>query len=179
MTEILDVKAREILDSRGNPTVEVDIIVACGAVGRAAVPSGASTGKREALELRDKRLKRYGGKGVRAAVKNVMTKIAPSIEGMDAADQVAALDGNKTGRQGPSDGIGRTLVAAAAAIRTGIKIEHMFPRKILIRLDAKGFQFVKIFILNPPFNRFYRARVQFHKKYIGQGGKYMKMFSQG
>ncbi len=73
MTEIIDIKAREILDSRGNPTVEVDVIVACGAVGRAAVPSGASTGKREALELRDKRSKRYGGKGVAGAVKNVIS----------------------------------------------------------------------------------------------------------
>ena len=70
MTEIVDVKARQILDSRGNPTVEVDVMLACGAVGRAAVPSGASTGKREALELRDKRSKRYGGMGVTAAVKN-------------------------------------------------------------------------------------------------------------
>ena len=91
MTEIVDVKARQILDSRGNPTVEVDVMVACGAVGSAAVPSGASTGKREALELRDKRSKRFGGKGVAAAVKNVLTKIAPAIAGMDAADQ-AALD---------------------------------------------------------------------------------------
>ena len=71
MTEIVDIKAREILDSRGNPTVEVDVIVACGAVGRAAVPSGASTGKREALELRNKRSKRFGGKGVIKAVENV------------------------------------------------------------------------------------------------------------
>jgi len=62
MTEIVEVKAREILDSRGNPTVEVDVHLACGARGRAAVPSGASTGTREALELRDKRSKRYGGK---------------------------------------------------------------------------------------------------------------------
>ncbi len=91
MTEIVGVNARQILDSRGNPTVEVDVVVACGAVGRAAVPSGASTGKREALELRDKRLKRFGGKGVTSAVKNVLTKIAPAIEGMDAADQ-ATLD---------------------------------------------------------------------------------------
>ena len=80
MTEIIDVKAREILDSRGNPTVEVDVIVACGAVGRAAVPSGASTGKREALELRDKRSKRFGGKGVATAVKNVLDEIARSEE---------------------------------------------------------------------------------------------------
>ena len=91
MTEIVDVKARQILDSRGNPTVEVDIMLACGAVGRAAVPSGASTGKREALELRDKRSKAYGGKGVSAAVKNVLNKIAPAIAGMDAGDQ-ALLD---------------------------------------------------------------------------------------
>ena len=62
MTDIIDVKAREILDSRGNPTVEADVFLACGAFGRAAVPSGASTGKREALELRDKRSKRYSGK---------------------------------------------------------------------------------------------------------------------
>jgi len=89
MTEIIDVRAREILDSRGNPTVEADVIVACGAVGRAAVPSGASTGKREAIELRDKRSKRFGGKGVTKAVKNVLTIIAPAVRGMDAANQMA------------------------------------------------------------------------------------------
>lgn len=91
MTEIIDVKAREIIDSRGNPTVEADVTVACGAVGRAAVPSGASTGKREALELRDKRSKRFGGKGVAKAVKNIVDEIGPAVCGMDAADQ-AALD---------------------------------------------------------------------------------------
>ncbi len=89
MTEIVDIRAREILDSRGNPTVEADVIVACGAVGRAAVPSGASTGKREALELRDKRSKRFGGKGVTKAVKNVLNVIAPAVCGMDAANQMA------------------------------------------------------------------------------------------
>lgn len=88
MTEIIDVKAREILDSRGNPTIEVDVFLACGAVGRAAVPSGASTGKREALELRDKRSKRFAGKGVTTAVKNVVNKIAPAVRGIDAADQM-------------------------------------------------------------------------------------------
>ncbi len=91
MTEIIDVTAREILDSRGNPTVEADVMVASGAFGRAAVPSGASTGKREALELRDTRQKRYGGRGVLKAVSNVLNAIAPAIMGMDAADQ-AALD---------------------------------------------------------------------------------------
>ncbi len=122
MTEIVDVKAREILDSRGNPTVEVDIELACGAVGRAAVPSGASTGTREALELRNKRAKRYGGKGVVTAVQNVNSVIAPDILGMDAADQVAldmhliALDGtaNKS-KLGANAILGVSLAAARAA----------------------------------------------------------------
>jgi enolase len=91
MTEIINVQAREILDSRGNPTVEVDVVLASGAMGRAAVPSGASTGTREALELRDGDSSRYLGKGVETAVQNVHEKIAPEILGMDATDQ-AALD---------------------------------------------------------------------------------------
>jgi len=91
MTEIIDVKAREIIDSRGNPTVEVDVILACGAMGRAAVPSGASTGIREALELRDNAANRYFGKGVLNAVTNVNEVIAPEIIGFDAMDQ-AGLD---------------------------------------------------------------------------------------
>ena len=102
MTEIIDVTAREVLDSRGNPTVEVDILTASGALGRAAVPSGASTGKREALELRDKRSKRYGGKGVQKAVTNVNDVIAPEIMGMDAADQVA-LDGKMLAMDGTAN----------------------------------------------------------------------------
>ena len=122
MTEIIDVNAREILDSRGNPTVEVDIFLAGGAVGRAAVPSGASTGKREALELRDKRSKRYGGKGVRKAVDNVMKEIAPTIMGLDAADQrfldshMIALDGtaNKS-KLGANAILGVSMAAARAA----------------------------------------------------------------
>jgi enolase len=122
MTEIIEIAAREILDSRGNPTVEVDVIVACGAVGRAAVPSGASTGKREALELRDKRAKRYGGKGVATAVKNVKEKIAPAVHGMDAADQIAfdkfmiELDGsaNKS-KLGANAILGVSMAAARAA----------------------------------------------------------------
>lgn len=124
MTEIADIKAREILDSRGNPTVEVDVTLECGAEGRAAVPSGASTGKREALELRDKRSKRYGGKGVASAIKNVRDEIAPAILGMDAADQMALdqamikLDGtaNKS-RLGANAllGVSMAVVRAAAA----------------------------------------------------------------
>jgi len=91
MTEIANVKAREILDSRGNPTVEVDIMLACGAFGRAAVPSGASTGTREALELRDRDSERFGGRGTATAVNNISEIIAPAIIGMDASDQ-AGLD---------------------------------------------------------------------------------------
>ena len=122
MTEIIDVTAREILDSRGNPTVEVDIMVASGAVGRAAVPSGASTGKREALELRDKRLKRYGGKGVLKAVTNVKEIIGPAILGMDAFNQAGLdyrlieLDGtpNKS-KLGANAILGVSLAAARAS----------------------------------------------------------------
>ncbi len=122
MTEIVEINARQILDSRGNPTIEVDVMVACGAVGRAAVPSGASTGKREALELRDKRSKRFGGKGVTTAVKNVLTKIAPAIVGMDAADQTTLdkrmieLDGtpNKS-KLGANAILGVSMAAVRAA----------------------------------------------------------------
>ena len=122
MTEIIEVTAREILDSRGNPTIEVDMMLSSGAVGRAAVPSGASTGKREALELRDKRRKRYGGKGVSRAVQNVKEIIGPAILGMDAADQAGldlrliGLDGslNKS-KLGANAILGVSLAAARAA----------------------------------------------------------------
>jgi enolase len=90
-TTIVEVLGREILDSRGNPTVEVDVLLADGSVGRAAVPSGASTGAQEAVELRDGDKKRFGGKGVLQAVANVVETIGPAIEGLDAADQ-AGLD---------------------------------------------------------------------------------------
>jgi enolase len=102
MSTIHDIEAREILDSRGNPTVEVDVILYGGAMGRAAVPSGASTGEREALELRDGDKKRYLGKGVTKAVKNVTQKILPAIRGLDALDQLTIdqtmlkLDGTET-----------------------------------------------------------------------------------
>ena len=102
MTTIIDIQAREILDSRGNPTVEADIILESGAMGRAAVPSGASTGVNEAVELRDGVKKRYLGKGVQKAVKNIETKILPELLGRDSTDQVGvdgamiALDGTAT-----------------------------------------------------------------------------------
>ena len=102
MSWIEQVLAREILDSRGNPTVEAEVVLADGEIGRAAVPSGASTGENEAVELRDGDAKRYGGKGVLQAVKNVNEVIAPALEGFDALDQAEVdralleLDGTKT-----------------------------------------------------------------------------------
>jgi len=102
MTKIQNIQAREILDSRGNPTVEVDVTLTCGTVGRAAVPSGASTGEHEAIELRDGDKKRYLGKGVSKAVANVNSKILPALRGVDALDQITVdgkmlkLDGTET-----------------------------------------------------------------------------------
>jgi len=101
-TRITRIDAREILDSRGNPTIEVDVRVENGALGRAAVPSGASTGEHEAVELRDGDKRRFGGKGVRKAVANVNEKIAPVLKGWDARDQanidskLIELDGTPT-----------------------------------------------------------------------------------
>ncbi len=89
MTTIVDIWGREILDSRGNPTVEVEVTLECGVVGRAAVPSGASTGENEAVELRDDDNSRYLGKGVKKAVENVNNKIADELIDFDATDQVA------------------------------------------------------------------------------------------
>src|SRR5580658_7784805 len=102
MSRISNIIAREILDSRGNPTIEVDVLLASGAAGRAAVPSGASTGEHEALELRDGDKARYGGKGVSKAVKNVTNLILPALRGKDALDQLTVdrlmidLDGTET-----------------------------------------------------------------------------------
>ena len=114
--------AREILDSRGNPTVEVDVTLECGVMGRASVPSGASTGEHEALELRDGDKKRYGGKGTLKAVDNVNKIIAPEIIGMSALDQRAidhkmlALDGTKTkSKLGANAILGVSLAVAKAA----------------------------------------------------------------
>ncbi len=119
---ISDVKAREILDSRGNPTVEVEVLLESGAFGRAAVPSGASTGENEALELRDGDKSRYLGKGVLKAVDNVNNIIAKEIIGMDATDQVALdnklleLDGTKTkSKLGANAILGVSLAVAKAA----------------------------------------------------------------
>ena len=122
MTKITQIQAREILDSRGNPTIEVDVQLECGAFGRAAVPSGASTGEHEALELRDGDKSRYLGKGVLKAVSNVNTTIAKALTGFDALDQVAvdqamiALDGTPTkSKLGANAILGVSLATAHAA----------------------------------------------------------------
>jgi enolase len=122
MNTIEDIVAREILDSRGNPTVEVEVVLECGAVGRAAVPSGASTGVHEAVELRDGEPERYGGKGVQKAVDNVNEILAEELWGFDATDQVALdelmidLDGTANkGRLGANAILGVSLATAKAA----------------------------------------------------------------
>ena len=122
MSKITSIHAREILDSRGNPTVEVDVKLGDGALGRAAVPSGASTGVHEALELRDGDKKRYGGKGVLKAVENINGSISKALVGLDSSDQSAidkamlTLDGtpNKS-KLGANAILGVSLAVARAA----------------------------------------------------------------
>jgi enolase len=128
MSTIYDIQAREILDSRGNPTIEVDVTLAGGAVGRAAVPSGASTGEHEALELRDGDKKRYLGRGVSRAVKNVTDKILPSLRGVDSLDQLAVdrimieLDGTETKSKLGANAILAVSLATAKAAAEAIGI---------------------------------------------------------
>jgi len=122
MSKIHEIKAREILDSRGNPTVEVDVTLECGAFGRAGVPSGASTGAHEALELRDAKNKRYSGKGVETAVKNVNTLIAKELAGVDSLNQplvdkiMIDLDGTEhKSKLGANAILGVSMAVAKAA----------------------------------------------------------------
>jgi enolase len=128
MSIIHDIQAREIIDSRGNPTVEVDVILAGGAVGRAAVPSGASTGENEAIELRDGDPKRYNGKGVSKAVKNVREKILPALRGLDSLDQLTVdrimlkLDGTETKSKLGANAILAVSLANAKAAAEAIGI---------------------------------------------------------
>jgi enolase len=130
MSNIADICAREILDSRGNPTIEVDVTLESGAAGRAAVPSGASTGEHEALELRDGDKMRYGGKGVRQAVKNVTEKILPALREVDALDQLTVdsimlkLDGTETkSKLGANAILAVSLATAkAAAAHVGLPL---------------------------------------------------------
>src|SRR5687767_1213442 len=122
MSAIVDVVAREILDSRGNPTVEADVLLESGVLGRAAAPSGASTGSREAVELRDGDKKRYGGKGVLKAVAHVNDILADELVGFDALDQIGIdshmcqLDGTPNkGKLGANAILGVSLAVAKAA----------------------------------------------------------------
>ena len=130
MSTIIEVHGREIIDSRGNPTVEAEVVLASGARGRAAVPSGASTGEHEAVELRDGDQKRFGGKGVLQAVKNVNEVLGPRLEGIDAADQIAVdaemmeTDGTQNkSKLGANALLAVSLaVARAAADETGLTL---------------------------------------------------------
>src|SRR3989449_7225410 len=130
MSSIVDVVAREILDSRGNPTVEADVLIESGVMGRAAVPSGASTGSREALELRDQDKARYGGKGVLKAVEHINTEISEAIMGLDAQEQsfidktLIELDGTENkSRLGANAILAVSMaVAKAAAEEAGLPL---------------------------------------------------------
>ena len=137
MTEIVEIRAREILDSRGNPTVEADVFLADGVMGRAAVPSGASTGEHEANELRDGDKSRFLGKGVLKAVSNVNEAIAAAVVGLDAADQ-SALDLRNFA---PREAV--ILAKRDATLRT-IKLKNRFVslpihvhmrRAVIVRVD--------------------------------------------
>src|SRR5258708_6261835 len=130
MSSIVDIVAREILDSRGNPTVEADVLLESGVSGRAAVPSGASTGSREAIELRDGDKSRYGGKGVIKAIEHINTEICESIVGLDAVEQcfidqtLIELDGTENkSRLGANAMLAVSLaVAKAAAEESGLPL---------------------------------------------------------
>src|SRR4029079_9894107 len=132
MSAIVDVVAREFLDSRGNPTVEADVLLESGVMGRAAVPSGASTGSREAIELRDGDKKRYGGKGVLKAVEHVNTELCEAIIGVDATEQsfvdktLIDLDGTENkSRLGANAILAVSLaVAKAAAEESGLPLHR-------------------------------------------------------
>src|SRR5436189_1740581 len=128
MSGIIEIKAREILDSRGNPTVEADVTLDSGAFGRAAVPSGASTGEHEALELRDGDEARYLGKGVQKAVKNVTQRILPVLKGLDSKDQLVVdrtmleLDGTETKSKLGANAILAVSLANAKAAAVSLNV---------------------------------------------------------
>src|ERR1043165_6873780 len=134
MSSIVDVVAREILDSRGNPTVEADVLLESGVMGRAAVPSGASTGSREAFEVHDSDKRRYGGKGVLKAVEAVNTEISEAIVGLDASEQafidktLVDLDGtDNKGRLGANALLAVSMATArAAAEEPGLPLYRYF-----------------------------------------------------
>src|SRR6267143_3791178 len=154
MSTIISVHAREILDSRGYPTLECDVTLSSGAAGRAAVPSGASTGEREAVELRDGDQKRFGGKGVLEAVKNVNEMIGPRLEGLAAEDQITVdyamldLDGTPNkGHLGANAVLSVSLATARAAAQEaglalykylGGPVAHVMPVPMLNILNGRA-----------------------------------------
>src|SRR5437764_10243244 len=134
MSAIVDIVGREILDSRGNPTVECDVLLESGTMGRAAVPSGASTGSREAIELRDGDAKRYGGKGVLRAIEHINTEISEAVLGLDSSEQafldrtLIDLDGSENkSRLGANATLAVSMaVARAAAEESGLPLYRYF-----------------------------------------------------
>ncbi len=140
-TQIHDIRAREIIDSRGNPTVEADVILASGHMGRAAVPSGASTGSREAIELRDGDKKRFGGKGVMKAIANIHGEIRQKLVGMDAADQAGIdqamieLDGTPNKARLGANAILAVSLAAAKAVAAVLELP--FYRQLAMALGNR------------------------------------------
>src|SRR5580698_7939483 len=124
MSQIKDIRGREIIDSRGNPTVEADVVLDSGVVGRAAVPSGASTGTREAVELRDGDVQRYGGKGVLKAVEHINTVLKQALVGLDPRDQ-AKLDAKMIERDGSDN---KARLAANALLGVSLANAHAAAR---------------------------------------------------
>jgi len=147
MPAIASIRAREILDSRGNPTLEVDVLLKDGTMGRASVPSGASTGTKEAVELRDGDRRRFGGKGVTIAIQNVTGHIAPKLAGADAADQkridetLIALDGTENKRKLGANAILGVSVAAARATAAAARqpLYRVLSRGAMLRVPVPMF----------------------------------------
>lgn len=132
MSAIVDIIGREILDSRGNPTVECDVLLESGTMGRAAVPSGASTGSREAIELRDGEAGRYNGKGVLKAVEHINTEISEAIMGLDASEQ-AFLDKTLLELDGTDN---KSRLGANAMLAVSMAVAKAAPKKPACRCTA-------------------------------------------
>ncbi|MDH5785433.1 MAG: phosphopyruvate hydratase [Chromatiales bacterium] len=141
-TQIVNIRAREIIDSRGNPTVEADVILGGGAMGRAAVPSGASTGSREAIELRDNDTERFGGKGVLDAVTNVNSKIARALIGMEASEQ-ATIDQTMIdldGTDNKSNLGANAMLAVSLATAKAVAAAHEMPLYRYLGVGKRGYK---------------------------------------
>jgi len=132
MSAIVDVIAREILDSRGNPTIEADVLLESGVMGRAAVPSGASTGSREAIELRDGDKRRYGGKGVLKAIEHVNTELSEAIMGVDATEQ-SFIDKTLIDLDGTEN---KSRLGANAILSVSMAVAKLQPRSLVCRCTA-------------------------------------------